>query len=77
MSNWYVEVRNTSKPRYESARKWGSEVTVRIDADVYAQHRLRKAVARGVARGYTLSEDAQAELLANYVWEAENGIIRR
>ena len=77
MSNWYIEVRNTSKPRYATKAQAGGEVTVRVDADVYAQHRLRKAIARGVARGYTLSEDAQAELLANYVWEAENGIIRR
>jgi hypothetical protein len=77
MGNWYVEVRHSSKPKRAAAPKWGSEVTVRIDANVYAQARLRKAVARAVARGVELSEQAKAELVENYIWEAENGIIRR
>lgn len=78
MGNWYIQVTNTGgRSRRVAHQERGGEVSVRVDADLYAQGRLRKAVAMAVARGVELSEQAQAELVEAYKWEAENGIIRR
>jgi hypothetical protein len=67
---WYKQVRTNSKSRSIRAEKRGSEVTVRIDPEVYAQARLRKAVANAMAKGYTLTEEAQAQMLEHYKFEA-------
>ncbi len=77
MSNWYVEVRHTGWRGKERVESRGSEVTVRIDADVYAQARLRKVIAKAVSQGRTIPDSKQDELLAHFKWEVENVGIKR
>lgn len=78
MGNWYIQANHTgARTRRVAHQERGGEVSVRIDADIYAQGRLRKAVALAVSRGVELSDKAQAELVEHYKWEAENGIVRR
>ena len=77
MSNWYVEVRHTGYRGKERVESRGGEVTVRIDADIYAQARLRKVIAKAVSQGRTIPESKQDELLAHFKWEVENVGIKR
>lgn len=68
--SWYVEVRNTSRPRYSKHVERGGEVTVRIDPERYAQARLAKIVAQATREGRTLSEPVKARILATCKAEA-------
>lgn len=70
-----IPAKNLRNP--EHFRQGGSEVTVRIDPEVYAQARLRKAVANAVAKGYTLTDEAKAELVEYYKFEAAAKKIRK
>ena len=76
MGNWYVEVRHTGWRGKERVSSHGGKVDVCLDPDKYAQARLRKIISIAVSQGRTIPEDKQAEMLAHYKWEVENGIAK-